>query len=201
MTVYVCSHGGLTTTRQRSLPSGLMSSSSTSPTSRRVEPLVAAISAAEGLDATPTLAVVGSAGLAEASQLEGVVDFVLRPLRLAELVRRVRRQIKTGQRDSSGRIVLGHLVVDTDGFEAAVNGQRLDLTYQEFELLKFLISNPDKAYRRDQLLARVWGYDYYGGSRTVDIHIRRIRAKLGHPYAACIQTIRHVGYKWVNEYE
>lgn len=174
------------------------------PDDRRVQPMVTPVAEADGLDGTPLVLVVGPAGLSEAASLAGdggVADWVLRPLRAPELVERVRAPLRAAGRGADDKVRVGRLVVDVAGFEATLSGKRLDLTYQEFELLKFLVLNPDRAYTRDQLLARVWGYDYYGGSRTVDIHIRRIRAKLGHPYAACIQTIRHVGYKWVNEYD
>jgi len=171
------------------------------PDERRVEPVAEPVLTAGGLDHTPIMVVVGEAGLTEASRLEGAADFILRPLRDTELVARVRRPLSSGGRDSDDKVRVGRLVIDVKGYEATLEGKRLDLTYQEFELLKFLASNSDQAFTRDQLLARVWGYDYYGGSRTVDIHVRRIRAKLGHPYAACIRTIRHVGYKWVNDYD
>ena len=146
------------------------------PDERRVEPAVEPVLTAAGLDHTPLMLVVGPAGLTEAARLEGIADFILRPLRDTELVARVRRPLASSGRDPDDKLRVGRLVIDIKGYEATLEGKRLDLTYQEFELLKFLASNPDQAFTRDQLLARVWGYDYYGGSRTVDIHIRRIRA-------------------------
>lgn len=167
------------------------------PDDRRVRPLLRPLLGARTLAQTPLIAVVGAAGLSEAASLAGLADLVLRPLRADELVARVRRPLLVAGRDDRDRIRVDRLVVDLKGYEARLDGRPLDLTYQEFELLKFLVSHPDQAFTRDQLLERVWGYDYYGGSRTVDIHVRRIRAKLGHPYSGCIRTMRHVGYKWV----
>ena len=79
---------------------------------------------------------------------------------------------------------------------ATVGGQPLDLTYTEFELLKYLVAHPGRVLTREQLLSEVWGYDYYGGARTVDVHIRRLRAKLGPEYDAWISTVRNVGYRF-----
>ena len=78
-----------------------------------------------------------------------------------------------------------------------MSGSALDLTYKEFELLKFLAQHPGRVFTRDQLLREVWGYDYFGGTRTVDVHVRRLRAKLGSEYESMIGTVRQVGYKFV----
>jgi DNA-binding response OmpR family regulator len=166
------------------------------PDERRVGPMVEPVLGEPTLKEVATIAVVGAAGLEEVSRVRGLKDFVLRPLREDELVARVRRPMARRGRDAADRVRVGDLLVDIRAFEATLAGDPIDLTYQEFELLKFLVSHPGQAFTRDQLLARVWGYDYYGGSRTVDIHVRRIRAKLGAPYAGCVKTIRHVGYKW-----
>ncbi len=158
--------------------------------------LAAELVAAAGLGGVPVVALVTEAQLGKVVGTASLADFCVRPLREAELVARVRRLVRRPGRDDDDKIRVGELVVDLRGYEASLSDQALDLTYQEFELLKFLASHPGQAFTRDQLLERVWGYDYYGGSRTVDIHVRRIRAKLGHGYASCIKTIRHVGYKW-----
>jgi DNA-binding response OmpR family regulator len=81
-------------------------------------------------------------------------------------------------------------------YPAAVAGRPLDLTYMEYELLKFLATHPGKVFTRETLLSRVWGYEYYGGARTVDVHIRRLRAKLGEEHANLISTVRSVGYRF-----
>ncbi|MDN5978608.1 winged helix-turn-helix transcriptional regulator [Acidipropionibacterium jensenii] len=93
-------------------------------------------------------------------------------------------------------LVAGPFTVDEDAYTASVGGTSLDLTYTEFELLKFLVGHPGRVLTRDVLLSEVWGYDYYGGTRTVDVHIRRLRAKIGPEYEGHIQTVRSVGYRF-----
>ncbi|KFJ07388.1 transcriptional regulatory protein GlnR [Bifidobacterium tsurumiense] len=90
----------------------------------------------------------------------------------------------------------GDLVVDTDGYTANLHGKPIDLAYKEFELLKYLVQHPGRVFTRAQLLQEVWGYDYYGGTRTVDVHVRRLRAKLGSEYEQLIGTVRNVGYRF-----
>jgi DNA-binding response OmpR family regulator len=88
-------------------------------------------------------------------------------------------------------------MIDTATYGAKIKGRPLDLTYKEFELLRFLAQHPGRVFTRDQLLREVWGYDYFGGTRTVDVHVRRLRAKLGVEYESMIGTVRQVGYKFV----
>jgi DNA-binding response OmpR family regulator len=88
------------------------------------------------------------------------------------------------------------LVLNLETYQASFAGRPLDLTYMEYELLKFLAQNPGKVFTRETLLSRVWGYEYYGGARTVDVHVRRLRAKLGEEHANLIQTVRSVGYRF-----
>ena len=90
----------------------------------------------------------------------------------------------------------GPLLLNLETYQAAIGGKPLDLTYMEYELLKFLASHPGKVFTRETLLSRVWGYEYYGGARTVDVHVRRLRAKLGEEHAGLIQTVRSVGYRF-----
>ena len=94
-------------------------------------------------------------------------------------------------------ITSGELVIDEASYSARFRGQPLDLTYKEFELLKYLAQHPGRVFTRAQLLQEVWGYDYYGGTRTVDVHVRRLRAKLGPDHEALIGTVRNVGYRLV----
>jgi len=163
-----------------------------------VEPasLVARLAAGPDLADVPIVVVVSLGQIAGLARVEGIADFCLRPVSEEELVARVRRQLRAPGRSDDDVIRVGSLAIDLRGHEARVSDRALDLAYQEFELLRFFASHPGQAFSRDQLLARVWGYDYYGGSRTVDIHVRRIRAKLGPIHAACLCTVRHVGYKW-----
>ncbi len=90
----------------------------------------------------------------------------------------------------------GDLVLNLETYQATISHRPLDLTYMEYELLKFLAQNPGKVFTRELLLSRVWGYEYYGGARTVDVHIRRLRAKLSEEHAGLIQTVRSVGYRF-----
>ena len=88
------------------------------------------------------------------------------------------------------------LVLNLETYQATIESRPLDLTFMEYELLRFLAQNPGKVFTREMLLSRVWGYEYYGGARTVDVHIRRLRAKLSEEHAYLIQTVRSVGYKF-----
>ena len=90
----------------------------------------------------------------------------------------------------------GEIAIDEHSYTAKIKGRSLDLTYKEFELLKYLVQHPGRVFTRSQLLQEVWGYDYFGGTRTVDVHIRRLRAKLGPEHEALIGTVRHVGYRF-----
>jgi DNA-binding response OmpR family regulator len=126
----------------------------------------------------------------------GVSDFILKPIVPAELYTRLRQlDWRTATFGSDDLIKVDSLVIDAAGYEARVDGRRLELTHQEFELLRFLAQNRGRVYSREQLLSKVWGYRYYGGSRTVDIHVRRLRAKLGAVAGGLIETVRNVGYK------
>ena len=129
-----------------------------------------------GLAGTALFVVVDEARVDEAVSLEGIADFLMRPLRRVEMIARIRGAL-CHQDDRENVLSFCDLQIDLEGYEASLSGQRLDLTYQEFELLKFLTAHPGKAFTREQLLTRVWGYAGYGGSRTGDIHVRRIRAR------------------------
>lgn len=124
-------------------------------------------------------------------------DFCVSPARPRELEARLKHLFwRTGRGTRPELIEYGDLVLNLETYQAAVGGQPLDLTYMEYELLKFLATHPGKVFTREILLSRVWGYEYYGGARTVDVHIRRLRAKLGEMHANLIQTVRSVGYRF-----
>jgi len=124
-------------------------------------------------------------------------DFACFPLDPDELAARIQvMRRRFAPRDPEKIIVYGPLALNTETYQAAIEGRPLDLTYMEYELLRFFASNPGKVFRRETLLNRVWGYDYYGGARTVDVHVRRLRAKLGEEHAHLIQTVRSVGYRF-----
>jgi len=124
-------------------------------------------------------------------------DFCLSPFHPRELEARLKHLFwRTGRGTRPELIEYGELVLNLETYQAAISGKPLDLTYMEYELLKFLSSHPGKVFTRETLLSRVWGYEYYGGARTVDVHIRRLRAKLGEHHAGLIQTVRSVGYRF-----
>ncbi len=124
-------------------------------------------------------------------------DFVLLPALPEELAARVRMAVKRRAPESSDLIRAGDLTLDLANYRVAVAGRTIELTFKEYELLRFLVQNPDKVLTREALLKRVWGYDYFGGSRTVDVHIRRLRSKLEDRGHVFIETIRNVGYRFV----
>ena len=103
---------------------------------------------------------------------------------------------RTGRGTSPELLHYGPVVLNVETYHAAIDVQPLDLTYMEYELLKFFASRPGKVFTREILLSQVWGYDYYGGARTVDVHVRRLRAKLGEEHANLLHTVRSVGYRF-----
>ena len=145
---------------------------------------------------TPALVALTVARLPALDFSVGFDDFVLMPIVPAELYGRLRQlDWRTATFGSDEVLKIDELVIDVAGYEARLGGRRLDLTHQEFELLRFLAQHRGRVFTRDQLLQRVWGYEYGGGTRTVDIHVRRVRAKLGAHAGGLIETVRNVGYK------
>lgn len=125
-------------------------------------------------------------------------DFVLESAGPAEVEARLRLiTSRPAEQEESSQIAAGGLLIDEDAYSARIHGRSLDLTYKEFELLKHLAQHPGRVFTRAQLLQEVWGYDYFGGTRTVDVHVRRLRAKLGADNEALIGTVRNVGYRFV----
>ena len=124
-------------------------------------------------------------------------DLCLDPVNPDELTARLAHLFwRTGRGLRPDLLEHGPLVLNLETYQAAVAGRVLDLTYMEYELLRFLAAQPGKVFTRETLLSRVWGYEYYGGARTVDVHVRRLRAKLGEEHAHLIQTVRSVGYRF-----
>jgi DNA-binding response OmpR family regulator len=124
-------------------------------------------------------------------------DFCVYPADQRELSARLAHLFwRTGHGTRPELVEYGELVLNLETYQAAVAGSPIDLTFMEYELLKFLVSHPGRVFTRETLLSRVWGYEYYGGARTVDVHIRRLRAKLGEEHAGLIQTVRSVGYRF-----
>jgi DNA-binding response OmpR family regulator len=146
-------------------------------------------------DAVPILWVVDPPDLGTLERHNGLFDdFVRIPYATPELDARLRRL----RRDAGGAdteiVRIGRLEMDPASYRASVEGRPLKLTYMEYELLRYLASRPGRIHTREAILRGVWGYDYYGGMRTVDVHVRRLRAKLGQEHARMIETVRGVGY-------
>ncbi len=149
---------------------------------------------------SPLLAVLTEGGLAALTPEWGVDDVVLDTAGPAELEARLRLalgRVAAAEEPEQAPITAGDLTIDEVTYAARLRGRLLDLTYKEFELLKYLAQHPGRVFTRAQLLQEVWGYDYYGGTRTVDVHVRRLRAKLGTEHEVLIGTVRNVGYRFV----
>lgn len=121
-------------------------------------------------------------------------DFVVAPIDPVELRIRIRRLARDEPGDEL--LTFKDLELNPLNYQATLAGIPIDLTYMEYELLRFLVENPVRVWSREQLLSKVWGYEYYGGARTVDVHVRRLRSKLGEERASWITTVRSVGYRW-----
>ena len=149
----------------------------------------------------PVAAVLTEGGLVAVNADWGIDEFLLPGTGPAELDARLRllvvRTRGVTAEETSGKVTLGELVIDEGTYTARLRGRPLDLTYKEFELLKYLSQNAGRVFTRAQLLQEVWGYDFFGGTRTVDVHVRRLRAKLGSEHESLIGTVRNVGYKAV----
>jgi DNA-binding response OmpR family regulator len=150
----------------------------------------------------PVLAVLTEGGLVSLSAEWTVDDVLLDTAGPAEVEARLRFALARRAASSgaqAGVVRIGDLAIDEATYTARLRGKVLDLTYKEFELLKFLAQHAGRVFSRAQLLQEVWGYDYFGGTRTVDVHVRRLRAKLGSEYEVLIGTVRNVGYKFVKQ--
>ncbi len=124
-------------------------------------------------------------------------DFIIQPYDIRELVLRIKRLIQRTDNTSSGELIrCGELIIDLAKCEVSVGGKVVMLTFKEYELLKFLAHNRGRVFTREALLDKVWGYDYYGGDRTVDVHIRRLRSKIEDSSHTFIETVRNIGYRF-----
>ena len=148
----------------------------------------------------PLAAIVAEDELKRMELPNGIQDIFCRPLREAECVARIGMLYKRFNRISDKNVILhGDLEIDVGKYEVRIAGRKVDLTYTEYELLKFLAAHPDNVFSRDVLLNKVWGYEYYGGARTVDVHIRRLRSKIELRSARFIDTVRNIGYKFLSQ--
>ncbi|WP_149204092.1 response regulator transcription factor [Actinotalea subterranea] len=148
----------------------------------------------------PLVLILTEGGLTVVTGEWGASDILLEDASPAEVEARLRLVIERFAADNPDddleEISSGDLTIDAGGYTARVRGRPLDLTYKEFELLKYLAQHPGRVFTRAQLLQEVWGYDYFGGTRTVDVHVRRLRAKLGPEHEQLIGTVRNVGYRF-----
>ncbi len=142
----------------------------------------------------PSLMVVAKEDAALLNEATFTGDFLLRPPDPVEL--RVRLERMTAAGGDSEVVAFKDLELNTATYQASAGGRPVGLTYMEYELLRFFIENQGRVWSREQLLSKVWGYEYYGGARTVDVHVRRLRAKLGEERASWITTVRSVGYRF-----
>ena len=145
----------------------------------------------------PLLLLVSGGQLTDLELREDLYDdFCLSPFHPRELEARLKHLLwRSGKGGTTDVLEYGPLVLNLETYQAVIEKKPLDLTYMEYELLKFLATHPGKVFTRETLLSRVWGYEYYGGARTVDVHIRRLRAKLGEEHNL-IHTVRSVGYRF-----
>lgn len=146
----------------------------------------------------PLLLVLTEGGMAVVTAAWAADDVVLDSAGPAEVEARIRlvlTKMVSTELEGNQEIHAAGIVIDEDSYTARVHGAALNLTYKEFELLKYLAQHPGRVFTRAQLLNEVWGYDYYGGTRTVDVHVRRLRAKLGSEHESLISTVRNVGYR------
>ena len=151
---------------------------------------------------TPLVLITTEGGLAAVTHEWGLTDVILESSSPAEIEARIRLAVGRQHIEMSalahGEIRAGELAIDESSYSAKLRGRTLDLTFKEFELLKFLAQHPGRVFSREHLLQEVWGYDYFGGTRTVDVHVRRLRAKLGPENESLIGTVRNVGYRYVS---
>jgi DNA-binding response OmpR family regulator len=143
----------------------------------------------------PVLIVVSDTSLSVLDGSWGVTDFVLPSATLAEVDARIRLAIQNSSGITTTGLTHSGVSIDESSYQATASGRPLDLTFKEFELLRYLVANPGRVFTREQLLSDVWGYDYFGGTRTVDVHVRRLRFKLG-DRESVIGTVRNVGYRF-----
>jgi DNA-binding response OmpR family regulator len=142
----------------------------------------------------PVVLAISLDQLALIESASGISDFITTPVDPLELRLRVHRL--TREEPGDDLVVFKDLELNTLNYQATLASKPIDLTFMEYELLRFLVQNPIRVWSREQLLSKVWGYDYYGGARTVDVHIRRLRSKLGEERSSWITTVRSVGYRF-----
>ena len=149
---------------------------------------------------TPIVLLMDEVEMKTADLPSGIQEVLYRPLRLSEAVSRIQFLFKRIHKiDQKNIIQRGKITIDVAKYETRIGDRKIDLTFTEFQLLKFLCSNPGTVFTREVLLNKVWGYEYYGGTRTVDVHIRRLRSKIEGKSSIFIETVRNIGYKFTSD--
>jgi two-component system alkaline phosphatase synthesis response regulator PhoP len=145
----------------------------------------------------PVIALVVAEDLLRLDDYDEIDDFIIYPCDNTELLLRIKRLLRqTGEADDEEKIQRNGLTIDLVTCEVTVDGRKADLTYKEYELLKLMASSPGRVFTREALLDKIWGYDYYGGDRTVDVHMRRLRSKIEDANHTYIETVRNIGYRF-----
>ena len=149
---------------------------------------------------TPIVLLMDENEMKTADLPSGIQEVLYRPLRIPEAIARIKLLFKRIHKvDQKNLIQRGKLTIDVAKYEIRVGDKKIDLTFTEFELLKFLCGHPGTVFTREVLLNKVWGYEYYGGTRTVDVHIRRLRSKIEGKSSPFIETVRNIGYKFISQ--
>jgi len=144
----------------------------------------------------PVIALVAGEIAKDANGYLEVDDFITRPYDARELTARIQRLLNKSKRAGGELIKSENLVIDLTNCDVTVGGKAVELTFKEYELLKLLAANKGRVYTREDLLNKIWGYEYFGGDRTVDVHVRRLRSKIEGPTDTFIETVRNIGYRF-----
>jgi len=165
--------------------------------SASVQEFAARLKDHEGLSEIRVILVADEQAAASVEAGWGISDVILPPYNGAEIALRMKLVMwRNGLPSAEDVLATGTIKLNLASYEVTVGGEPIEMTFKEFELLKFLMSHPGRVHTRDALLSHVWGYDYYGGTRTVDVHVRRLREKLGLEAAEHVETVRNVGYRF-----
>ena len=155
------------------------------------------LAGAQSGESPAVIAIIGPDQLAAFDPAQNLDDFLLAGAAPSELCGRVRQALwKRFRADAKNILKCGNLVMDLANYTVQVTGRPVELTYKEYELLRFLATNRERVFTRETLLNKVWGYDFYGGARTVDVHIRRLRSKIEDRHNTFVETVRNVGYRF-----
>lgn len=146
----------------------------------------------------PALAVISEKEIKSGEMLWGFNDFLLEPFTPQEFICRIGRLLKIPASEGKNTLAVGDLVIDFEKYQVFISGRPVSLTYKEFQLLKHLVTSKGRVFSREALLNHVWGYDYFGGDRTVDVHVRRLRSKIEDSKHSFIETVRNVGYRFIS---